>query len=147
MKKQSFTMVVMVLLTLFVVSTARAQSANQQFKAKIPFAFNVGAQTLPAGDYEVTIVNPASDQRILKITGAGETGNAMLQTHAVKGKSNLSAKLVFHRYGDHYFLAQVWTGADDMGLEAARSVAEKAFQVEYDASQRRTESVGLTRGQ
>ncbi|HKP83929.1 MAG TPA: hypothetical protein VJT69_18075 [Pyrinomonadaceae bacterium] len=33
---------------------------------KIPFTFNVGKTSLPAGKYTFTVLNPTSDRRILQ---------------------------------------------------------------------------------
>ena len=149
MKIQSYTMVgALLVITLFGVATAKAQSANQRFTANIPFAFSVGNEKLPAGEYEVMIVNPSSDQRVLRIRSLHGTESAMLRTHAVmSSNSQVDAKLVFRGYGDSYFLAQAWTGFDNTGLEAPRSRSENATRNESVAIQQRTESVRLERGQ
>ena len=82
MKKQTQIKVgVVISMILLSVTVAHAQSANQRFTATIPFEFNVGEQTLPAGDYEIAIANPSSDQRVLRIRSTKGTQNVMLTTH------------------------------------------------------------------
>ena len=44
---------------------------------------------------------------------------------AKNGKSN--PRLVFHRYGEQYFLAEIWNG-DFTGRQLMRSSKEKALQ-------------------
>ena len=36
-----------------------------------------------------------------------------------------SPKLVFHKYGDQYFLSQIWDGQNDTGIQLAESKREK----------------------
>jgi hypothetical protein len=146
MKKQIQILVgVLALITLVTVSNAKGQSASQQFTATIPFAFNVGDETLPAGEYEVAIVNPSSDQRVLRIRSTKGTESVMLQTHLVTSKSTSKAKLVFRGYGDSHFLAQAWTGVDQNGLESSRSKAEKQYRDQYSLVQPRWESISMNR--
>src|SRR5262245_56369669 len=96
------------------VST-QAQSRNkQQLNVNVPFAFNAGNESLPAGDYIVSIANPSSDRSVLQITGSGKT--VMMQTTDVIGSSTENATLTFRRYGDQYFLARVWMAAESNGL-------------------------------
>jgi hypothetical protein len=40
-------------------------------------------------------------------------------------------KLVFHRYGDRYFLAQVWTAGSDQGRELPKSRRETEIALDY----------------
>ena len=39
-------------------------------------------------------------------------------------------KLVFHRYGDKYYLREIWTAESSHGLECPKSRAEKVSQSE-----------------
>jgi hypothetical protein len=144
MKKQAYAMIgALVFVTLFAVSTATAQSASQQLIANIPFEFSAGNQTLPAGKYSVSIINPASDQRVMMIRDL-EGRSTVLQMHSVSGKAQDGAKLVFHRYGDRYFLAQAWSPADNTGMEASKSRAERAAESELASNTRKIETVALT---
>jgi len=45
------------------------------------------------------------------------------------GKSQ-QAKLVFHRYGQRYFLAEVWSGAGEPGRQLTKSQQERAIEKE-----------------
>ena len=53
--------------------------------------------------------------------------------------------MVFHRYGDRYFLAQAWTPADNTGLQAPRSRAERVIASQLASSERKTTTVALSR--
>ena len=144
MKKQTQIMVgalaAMILLT---VSIANGQSASQRFTASIPFEFNVGEQTLPAGEYEITIVNPSSDQRVLRIRSSDGTKSVMVNTHGANSRGSNDARLVFRTYGKRYFLGQAWSGVAGGGLETARSQTEKRSRNEYTLSRQKLEIVKL----
>ena len=144
MKKQAYTMAGALAFTiLFTVSTARAQSANQ-LVANIPFEFSAGGQMLPSGQYAVSVTNPASDQRVLHIRRLDGSKSTMLQVHSINGIAKDGARLVFHRYGERYFLAQAWTAAENIGMEATRSRAERAAGNELAGNTRKVETVALT---
>jgi hypothetical protein len=62
---------------------------------------------------------------VLRIHDTEVANNQMfLAVHSIESKTPNEAKLVFHRYGDTYFLAEVWNG-NDIGKELPKSKAEK----------------------
>ena len=106
---------------------ARAQSAHEQ-TASIPFSFNVGDKSFPAGDYRVRQLNPASDRVALEIKSAdGRAGRVTLTSFVHKGKAIERARLVFTRYDEQYFLSEVWTPALDAGLKLPTSRSERTL--------------------
>jgi hypothetical protein len=145
MKKQAYSIVIMIMLMTGIgISTAKAQSSgNTHLIANVPFAFNVGNKTLPAGEYTVRCANPASDQRVLQLRSTDGRTNAMVSTSSVIGRMQETAKLIFNRYGDRYFFAQAWMPADASGLQAAKSKHERAIAKEVAAIERKTETVAL----
>jgi hypothetical protein len=46
-------------------------------------------------------------------------------------KNKTPARLVFHRYGERYFLAEVWNGADRAGRQLLKSQEERAIEREF----------------
>ena len=106
---------------LLVTGMASAQMWQQAIKANIPFSFIAGNMSLPAGEYRVTAI---SDLGVLAVTG-GDTGQAMVGSHAVQGKAASATKLIFHRYGDQYFLYQIWVQGEDRGRELPQTSHEK----------------------
>jgi hypothetical protein len=127
MKRYLNTTIVMIILVGAVTASAYAQAAGTQpVVANIPFDFNVGSKTLPAGKYTITVVNPASDQKVLQIRSSDGRSTAITQTTGVIATASEKTKLVFHRYGDHYFFAQAKIAGDTMVLAALKSKAERA---------------------
>jgi hypothetical protein len=123
---------------------AKAQSRNrQQLIAQVPFAFNAGGKTLPAGEYTVTVSNPASDRNVLQVRRSDGSVSVMLQTTDVIGKSNANAKLMFRRYGDQYFLSQAWMATEKTGFATLKSDAERQLQNELVKSGKKTELIAV----
>jgi hypothetical protein len=109
--------------------TANAQSRNtQRLQVNVPFAFNVGNITMPAGEYNVTIVNPSASGSVLKLSSLDGRSTVMTRTTDIIGWSTAGAKLTFRHYGAQYFLSQVWMESESTGLATPRSSSEKALQ-------------------
>jgi len=127
MKRQlSLTIAIIIVGAVFAVNADAQTSAPQTMRADIPFAFNVGEKMLPAGVYTLTVINPASDRKALRIRSVDGRFSAITQTSMSRGKYADEATLVFRRYEDRYFFAQIETGADATTLVAARSRAERS---------------------
>jgi hypothetical protein len=145
MKRQAYTMIAMIVLVGSMAVAAQAQTSGRtQFVASIPFEFSVGNKTLPAGEYMVLQVNPASDHAVLQIRSRDGRASAMVQMDSVAGKAQESAKLIFNRYDNKYFFAQAWVDGENSGLQASRSRAERATGRELAGIKMATESVALT---
>ncbi len=100
--------------------------AQTRVIASIPFAFNVGKTTLPAGRYTITVLNPSSDRKILQIRSMNGRSSAVILTTGIIGNTSEKAKLVFERYGGRYVFAQAQMAGDDTALAAVRSKNKKA---------------------
>ena len=147
MKKQSLRIfLIFGALSLVSAISVHAQSSNRQ-TASIPFSFNVEGNSFPAGLYSVTRLNPQSDKAVLAIQSAdGSISKVVLTVPLQSGGPRESAKLVFSRYGDQYFLSQVWTPADSTGLELPKSRTEKTLaRKAKDAAQRTTIALNSAR--
>ena len=143
MQKQLYTTIGIVILLSAMGVSAKAQSPNQRLSAKIPFAFNVGNTAFPAGEYEVTCTNPASSARILQFRQKGGDAKVLIQTNDKLGRVQESAKLVFHRYGDRYFLAQAWMQAESTGLVVPKSREEKNAERHLSGMKMSTAAVAM----
>jgi hypothetical protein len=107
-------------------TTARSQAASPWLmRAHIPFAFNVGNKELPAGEYNITVLNPSSDQKVLQIRSTDGRVSAIVSTIGMQSKSPEKSKVVFHRYGDTYFFAQAHVSGESTAQAAFKSKAER----------------------
>lgn len=122
MKKQFLRFVVM---SSFVIALATAGQAQitGRIIADIPFDFTVGRATLPAGSYAVARANTQGALRISSLQGRA---GVFTITHGGRSSDKPSqAKLVFRRYGNEYFLAEVWDEGSTAAIELPRSRAER----------------------
>jgi hypothetical protein len=145
MKKQLYMVVTIIaLLTVAGLSSANAQTqSNMDLKANIPFAFSVGDKTMPAGEYMVRCTNPSSDVKVLQLRSNDGHESALVRTSSVIGKVQDDARVVFYRYGDQYFFAQVWLAADPIGMQAPKSRSEKQIARELEASKSARETFAV----
>jgi len=144
MKKQAYTVFAMIVLVGSMALAVRAQtSGRRQLMANIPFQFHVGNKTLPAGEYTVVQVKPASYRAMRQLRSKDGRAGAMVQTTSVIGKTQESAKLVFRRYENQYFFAQAWVDGDNTGFETHKSRAERAAEREIAGIKAKTEAVAL----
>ena len=112
------------------VISANAQSANSsKVIASVPFEFSVGYKSMPAGEYSVQTIVSASDGLLIQSTD-GKISALRLSDTTHTSKEKPHARLVFHRYGERYFLAEVWNGVDNTGSKLRQSQEERAFASE-----------------
>ena len=112
MKTRMIHLAALLVLILLIPPSVQAQMAIKQplFRVDIPFAFVVGGVHLPAGQYHV--YHPG-DPYLVVIEKDDGRARAMAYIHpSATNASESSTKLVFNKYGDQYFLAQVWTESD-----------------------------------
>jgi len=93
-------------MSLTAAGTLAAQSLT--VKANIPFNFVVSGATLPAGEYSV---GQADSRGPMIVRGGNHDVSAFTLAAPAAAQPDRpgTARLVFHRYGDQYFLYQVWT--------------------------------------
>ena len=114
------------LLVLLTFSSALAQSDRQTI-IHIPFNFSVGEKTFPAGKYVIERTWKTSDS-VWVIKRKDNVGKAMLLTRPVRAnETQQETRLVFHQYGDLYFLTAFWTAGDATGRELQMSDREKSL--------------------
>lgn len=134
MKKQGIKAFVLSGLLLSVSAIyVNAQGKTLIRNVEIPFDFSVGNKTFPAGVYSVTSVN---QEKIMLRLSSGD-GREMIHiiTSPVRAKEiPTTSKLIFRRYGETYFLSQIWELYNDQGHQLAKSRTERS--VERDLSKR-----------
>src|SRR4029079_16032831 len=120
MKKQVlFSLLTTVLL--MATGSAYAQlGGEQQLRFNVPFDYNVGNVIMKAGDYSVQ--RAGGTENALLIRGNGSS--AFTLSGSVSGKAGSTTKLVFNKYGDQYFLAQVWMQGEETGAQLPRTSTE-----------------------
>jgi len=126
MKKQLF--VLLGLGLLLVGASASAQTVNM--KVNVPFNFIVSGGTLPNGEH--TIQGLGTSGNAISIRSADKTAKSLvLASRCESLKTPERSKLVFHRYGDRYFLAQIWMAGNNAGHELPTSRRETEVARDY----------------
>jgi hypothetical protein len=128
------TTIVVIALATAVVS-ANAQSSRTVI-SNVPFEFAVGETTLPAGEYRIS----RALRNALTIQTSDASDSASRLTNEIEPRKNRQhARLIFHRYGQRYFLAEVWSGADSTGWRLLKSRQERAIERENSSLASKTE--------
>lgn len=101
------------------ISTANAQS----IRVSVPFSFQAGGQSMPAGEYRVDL-----NQTGTVITLGPKSGQPscflIVKAHTGMGMPD-RASLVFNKYGESYFLSDVNILGAPSGVEVFGSHAER----------------------
>ena len=105
--KSARTLITIALLFTAVSLFAQTTPSQRLMTVKIPFAFAVEDRSLPEGEYTVFTVTPERSIRIASTDGKHSAVVNTLPNYASSPSEN--SRLVFHRYGDDYYLVQVWT--------------------------------------
>ena len=133
------------LFTAVIAVTVFAQQATTDpcLRATIPFDFNVRGKTLPAGSYEIRRVNDDMPN-LLVISNLKQKERAVFETENVDPKTFTSkGEFIFHRYGDSYFLSEVFSGYGETGRELTPSRQERTLRREMASNKAKPETVAL----
>jgi hypothetical protein len=108
MKKQILVAAAALVWTTLAPTQSHAQQAAQ---ANIPFEFQVGNKTMPAGEYKVLRVS-SNDAAVQLIQRTDSSVSTFALTNAIDGiGKSTQPKLVFHCYDSECFLSEIWTGS------------------------------------
>jgi hypothetical protein len=96
----------------------------------VPFGFIVNRATLPAGEYLMESVDDAG--KVLAIRDLDtNTAKLVIFNSCRSSKTESQTKLIFHRYGDRYFLNQIWVEGNSSGHELSPSPREKEVAKDF----------------
>jgi hypothetical protein len=130
MKNQLFALIGLGLL----MATASAYAQTGVVKANIPFNFIVYKTQVPAGQYMIQNVGSSGTAMIIESQDRSLV-KLVLPNACESAQVQQKSKLVFHRYGDQYFLAQIWTAGNDRGRELLKTEQEREIAMSYPAAQ------------
>ena len=114
------------LLIVTTAASAHAQSLANRARFTIPFDFAFGEKKLPAGKYAVGRAVQSSNDIMMSISDDNGRMKAIVLSNAVMKLDSVKKNtLVFHRYGDQYFLVQVWAAGAETGRQFPTSKLER----------------------
>jgi hypothetical protein len=120
MKRTTLTALTALVLAL-AVNVAFAQSKKQ---ANVPFAFTVDQTSMAAGQYSITEVN----DRVLQIRNDATKATVTIIALREESLKPQNPRLVFHKYGDRYVLAEVWGSSSESGMEIPAGKLEQEMR-------------------
>jgi len=113
-----------VALTITFAVSAAADSLGS-IRVDVPFEFSAGQRVFPAGKYTIRQAG-VSTNGLIQIRSEDGKASVFLSTHYAQSvQSRDESALIFHRYGDQYFLFQVWAVGETIGLEIPKSSMER----------------------
>ena len=144
MKKQPLIAFTMLSLVVALAVTSVSAQSSHYFRVTIPFEFAISGKTLPPGEYIVKRVS-SDEPGWLSISSInGRTGLSVLTHNVRAGTHQAESKLVFRRYGDQYFLSQVWEAGDSDGHELRKSRRESGLERDMAKNAARPEMVAVS---
>jgi hypothetical protein len=116
-------LIVMTVGALILVTGLMAAAATAPIRVNIPFAFQAGAASLPAGTYVVELGGGKGLNSHIILHMADGSDTFFVPVSPATQMSPQSFRLLFSRYGDTYFLSKVVDGGVETTL--MKSDAEK----------------------
>lgn len=101
----------------------QAQQAQRVVTFRAPFAFQVEDTKLAAGEY--TILEQAGWVQIQAKDGKGKMQVLTLPVVNRDQRAPETSQVVFHNYGGHFYLAQIWATGQEKGRELLESKEEQ----------------------
>jgi hypothetical protein len=135
MRKQilkSVTMLMLVVTVGFMTAVASANGQTRTVFANVPFEFNVGESALPAGECSVKAMTSGAEALAIRSQASNKSA-VRLSTTIMASKAPEKTKLVFRRYNQQYFLAEVWHGGESIGRRLLKSKQERAIESQLAA--------------
>jgi len=110
------------MLGMFILLAVGMAQAQSTVRVTVPFNFTVGRQNLSAGEY--TFSQDRLSRAMVLRNQQGEVLSHVLIYSVETSEASNSGKLVFHRYGGHFFLAQIWEAEEKSGQQLIMSPLE-----------------------
>jgi hypothetical protein len=107
---------------LLAAAVSISAQGSQRLLVNIPFGFHVGGSMLPSGEYTV---DSEASPNVVRLRSADNKSSVMIIANSVQtAKTSDQGKLIFHKYGDEYFLSQIWGAGSTIGRELRKSRRE-----------------------
>ena len=124
LKAATILSIVVALTITFAAAPAAADSLGS-IRVDVPFDFTADHSILPAGKYTIRSAGMNSTG-VIRVTSEDGKTSVFLSTHSAQSaQSKDKTVVIFHRYGDQYFLYQIWAIGDSIGSEIPKSSIER----------------------
>src|ERR1700753_1408945 len=107
------------------IGASGASAQTTVLRATIPFDFTVGETLLPAGTYLLEQAQP----RIVSLENEKNGASIFSMIQSTDNERQPTYRLLFHKYGDQYFLNQISGLTDSTSMNLANSKIEKRAEI------------------
>jgi hypothetical protein len=109
------------LVSMLAASAPASAKTIAMLRAQVPFDFYVGDRLIAAGDCAVASITDGGSALRISSSGGKESAISLTDQTSAKANREGNPRLVFHKYGDQYFLAAVWdTGQGGRALHESK---------------------------
>jgi len=105
------------------VTVGSAMAQDHRVQAAVPFNFTVNGDSVPAGTY--IIGSDVAAPNVITISDRAKHVSLMAIALRDGNQTRPANKLVFHKYGDQYFLSEIRCDTASMNLHLTTSKKEK----------------------
>jgi hypothetical protein len=116
---------------MFVLLATTGALAQSRAEANVPFSFHVGSTVLPAGHYQIVEDHIRENVKVCNLATHAIAEDSVQQDTS---RGDAMYKLVFHRFGDQYFLAGIHGGQDTLDLTLSTTKLERQYRSTLVAS-------------
>jgi len=117
-------------LALPLLMTAAASAKIVHMRVMVPFNFIAAGTTLPAGEYDIQSFG--TEGKLLSIHNRNSSAGILVFSNSCESLNASShTKVVFHRFGDRYFLAELWVQGHNTGNQVAPASHEKEVAMDF----------------
>jgi hypothetical protein len=113
---------------------------DRALRATVPFDFTVGSKLFPSGTYTIESKSP----HLIAIENREKGVSSFSTALPDSKKSGDGGKLVFHKYGDQYFLSEILCDSADMNLEIRPSKLEQKVRLQQARLETATQTLVAT---
>ncbi len=110
------------------ITAGKAIAQDYAVRATIPFNFTVNGSQLPAGNY--TLGSDITNPLVLKIWDRTQHVHIMVLAMPSADEKRKANQLVFHKYGDQYFLSEIRSQESAINVQLVTSKQEKKARTE-----------------
>jgi hypothetical protein len=112
-------------------ATGTVSAQDHAATATVPFNFNVGDTWVPAGTYIMT--SDMSHPEVISIRSKDGKTTLLSVTRSEDRRSSNAGKLVFTKYGDQYFLHEIFCSRCGMNVAFPGSKHERLARTRLEA--------------
>ena len=109
------------------VTVGSVLAQDPSLEVAVPFAFTVGTKLLPSGTYAIS--SQRGSPELLLIQNRAQ-GIAIFTPAHADARQLKHGELVFHKYGDRYFLSEILCSSCNVNMEIPASKSEMSAQLQ-----------------